>query len=160
MRKESDFKIKKALVLSVEKTFSDMAFIDAGRVEENLEELDFSHIIHIDLFAPMQVEIALFLPSECKKLIVENIYGTDWSTLHATEIDDCLLEMLNVLAGNFLIECFGRQVKYDISLPELLFDDSKISKRNGFDFFPFDAEGIPFKAAIKIGKGRYGRNQK
>ena len=93
------------------------------------------------------------MPSECKKLIVENIYGADWSTLHATEIDDCLLEVLNVMAGNFLIERFGRQVRYDISLPDLLFDDTKISKSNGFDFLPFDAEGIPFKVAMKLGKG-------
>ena len=100
---------------------------------------------------PMLIEIALFLPSECKKLIVENIYGTDWSALHVTEIDGCLLEALNVVTGNFQIECVGRQVNYKISLPEFLFDDTKTREHNGFGFVLYDAESIPFKAVIKIG---------
>ena len=152
MGKKNISKIKRILITSVVKTFSDMVFIDAGELGEVPEELIFSHIVHINLFAPEKGDIALFLPSECKKMIVENIYDSDWSTMQATEIDDCLLEMLNVLAGNFLTEYFGVEVKHDISLPELLFDEAEMDKKNGFTELFFDAEGIPFKVSIKLGK--------
>ncbi len=145
-------KMERSIASAVEKTFSDMAFVDAVAVSDFSEELEFSHIIHISLFEPEEGEIALFLPSECKKLIVENIYGKDWGTLHATEIDDCLLEILNVLAGNFLNEYCGKEVKHNISLPELLFDDDKISGSNGFADFYFNAEDIPFKVSIYFKK--------
>jgi len=148
---KSEPKLRNAIASSVVKTLSDMAFIDAVEMPDPGEQIVFSHIIHIDIFEPEEGEVALFLPSECKKLIVENIYGEDWSTLHATEIDDCLLEILNVLTGNFLNEYCGKEARHNISLPELLFDDAKISESNGFADFYFDAEGIPFRVSICFG---------
>ncbi len=144
----TESRLRSAMTSSVVKTLSDMAFVDAVETPDPGEQIVFSHIFHIDIFEPEEGEIALFLPSECKKLIVENIYGKDWSTLHATEIDDCLLEILNVLTGNFLNEYCGKEAKHNISLPELLFDDAKISGSNGFADFYFDAEGIPFRVSI------------
>ena len=141
-------KLEQSVVSSVVKTFSDMAFIDVVAIPGLSEKLEYSHIIRITIFEPEEGEIALFLPSKCKKLIVENIYGEDWSTLQAVEIDDCLLEILNVLAGNFLNEYCGKEVKHNISLPELLFDDSRIHGSNGFAHFYFDAEEIPFRVSI------------
>ncbi|NOY07361.1 MAG: chemotaxis protein CheX, partial [Spirochaetes bacterium] len=139
MKKKTIARIKEALTPAVIKTFSDMAFIDAEVLKEIPEKLTYGHIIHISLSAPEHGEIALFLPSECKKMIVENIYGSDWTSLNATEIDDCLLEILNVLAGNFLTEYFGAGVKHDISLPELLFD-AEMDEKNGFTELFFNAE--------------------
>ena len=135
---------------AVERTFSDMAFIDVTELTEHSAKIDSSHIIHIYFHEPMEGEIALVLPSECKRMIVENIYGCDWRDLHATEIDDCLLEILNVLAGNFLDEYWGRDVKHDISLPELRFDENEIDAGSGFTDFYFDAEGVPFKVSIRF----------
>jgi len=148
---KSEFQLRRAVGSSVVKTLSDMAFIDAVEMPDHGEQIVFSHVIHIDIYEPEKGEIALFLPSECKKLIIENIYGEDWSTLHATEIDDCLLEILNVLTGNFLNEYCGKDARHNISLPELLFDDAKISGNNGFVDFYFDAEGIPFRVSICFG---------
>lgn len=145
--------VQKSMVSSVVKTFSDMAFIDAVETPGAPEELTFSHIIHITFSEPEEGEIALFFPLECKRLIVENIYGIDWNTLDATAIDDCLLEMLNVMAGNFLNQYFGEDVKHSFSLPQLLFDEAEIRNRNRFVDYFFDAEGIPFKVSICLKKG-------
>lgn len=140
--------IEESITSSVEKTFSDMSFIDAVEIPDFSEKLDFSQIIYISFFEPEAGRIALFLPFECKKMIVENIYGRDWDSLNANEIDDCLLEILNVLAGNFLNEYCGKEVKHNISLPELLFDDTQIKDNKRFIDFYFDAEGNPFKLSI------------
>jgi len=114
MKKRNIIRIKETLISAVIRTFSDMAFIDVEVLKEIPEELTCSHIIHISLSAPEHGEIALFLPSDCKRMIVENIYGSDWTSLNPTEIDDCLLEILNVLAGNFLTEYFGAEVKLNM----------------------------------------------
>jgi hypothetical protein len=150
MKSKTGSDVAQVMIASVVKTFSDMAFIDVVEAADFLEKLHFSHIIHISLFEPQKGEITLFLPSECKKLIVENIYGEKWDTLHATEIDDCLLEILNVLAGNFLNGYCDKDVKHNISLPELLFDEASINSRADFTDFYFDAEGIPFKVSISF----------
>ena len=148
MREKTIAKVEDSVVAAVERTFSDMAFLDVVEIPEISAKLNFGHILHISFTEPEEGEIALFLPSECKRKIVENIYCSDWSTLHATEIDDCLLELLNVLAGNFLSAYYGEAVKHNVSLPELRFDDSGIFKGHKYSQFYFDAEEMPFKVSI------------
>ena len=150
MKKKAVAKKGESVISSVVKTFGNMAFIDVVETDEPEDDLHFNQIIYISIFEPEQGEIALFLPSECKKMIVENIYGSDWDSLHATEIDDCLLEMLNILAGNFLNDYCDRGIKHNISLPELLFDETEMSRKNGFIDYYFDAEGNPFKVSIRF----------
>ena len=65
-------------------------------------------------------------------------------------IDDCLLEMLNVLAGSFLNSYYGEEVKYSLTFPEILFDDKEIDEGAKSHIFYFDAEGIVFKVSISI----------
>ena len=150
MKKKLKAKMEEAMVKAAAKTFSDMAFIDANKLESLSEDIQFSHIVQISLFKPIEGKIALYLPSECKKMIVENIYGIDWKDLKATDIDDCLLEILNVLAGNFLKRYCGDDVKLNISLPELLFDKEELNGSSSFMDIYFDAEGIPFKVSIYL----------
>ena len=148
MKKKEIKKAGKSLARAAAQTFSEMAFVDVTEALKVPEALEYSQIIHISLFEPMEGEIALFLPADCKRMIVENIYGSDWADLQAAEIDDCLLELLNVLAGNFLIEYCGTEVKHDISLPELLFNESEL--KNSYQDFYFDAEGVNLKISIKM----------
>jgi len=148
MKKKEMKKTGESLARAAARTFSEMAFIDVTEALKVPETLKYSQIIHISLFEPVKREIALFLPADCKRMIVENIYGSDWAGLDAAEIDDCLLELLNVLAGNFLIEYCGTGVKHDISLPDLLFDESEL--KNNYKDFYFDADGVNLKISIKI----------
>lgn len=141
---------REAFKASVAKTFSEMAFLDAEPIGELESELEYSHIVHITFSEPNAGEIALFLPLPVKQDIVENIYGEDWESMKATEIDDCLLEMLNVLAGDFLSDLYGAGAHRDLSLPDLLFDESELSKADEFETYCFDAEGNQFKAELRL----------
>jgi len=125
-----------------------MAFIDVLPLEKPEMEPGVSQVIQLDFLEPVKGFAALYLPTSCKKLVVENIYGAEWESLKADQIDDCLLELLNVLVGNYLSDLFGEEVKRDMALPRLLFDDSEIKKTDDQLALYFDAEGSSFKALL------------
>jgi hypothetical protein len=114
------------------------------------QEIPFSHLLYIRYDKPEEGAIVLYLSAPCKKMVVENIYGKPWESLQATEIDDCLLELLNVLAGNYLNERNGGDKKHHMSLPELLFDEKQISEGDDHRSMWFDAEGIPFRISLRV----------
>ena len=144
-------KLRNSITEAVITTFMDMAFIDAmPRDSCESESVEFSHIIHIDFKAPTEGSLILYLPTACKRMIVENIHGNDWLELSADEIDDCLLEVLNVLAGNFLRNYCGEELTHNMSFPEILFDESDIPDKSAYEEFCFDGEGVLFKTAIAI----------
>ncbi len=139
-----------ALLESVTTTFAEMAFIDVSMCADPPESVQYSHILRISFTKPITGEIAVFLPTDCKQLVVENIYGTEWDALHASEIDDCLLELLNVLGGNFLAAYSGTTEGHELSLPELVFDEEGLGEReNAMDVY-FDAEDRSFRATISV----------
>lgn len=143
-----------ALAVATSKTFADMAFIDAVPASPPENPVDFSHILHIEFGEPNRGSLVLFLPIACKRLIVENVYGNDWSSLATEQIDDCLLEIINVLAGNLLDERFGSSKTYNLTLPRLLFDEQELAsvgaEKAGSEHY-FDAEGCLFKVFLEIG---------
>ena len=98
---------------------------------------------------PVQGDITLLLPAAAKRKIVENIYAKDWKLMDETEIDDCLLELLNVLAGNFLREYSRTTAGHDLSLPEVQFEPTP-HEQNGEERCFFDVEGTPFEARIHL----------
>ena len=139
-----------ALGAAVLKTFSDMAFIDVAPSPVCEETISYSHILSIALRQPVVGGLALYLPSECKRMIVENIYGEEWEQLSGVQIDDCLLELLNVLAGNFLNEYCGAGLQHNISLPELIFDETELQRPEEVNEYLYDAEGVCFKVVLGI----------
>jgi hypothetical protein len=141
--------IKEALKQAVEMTFMNMAFVDVMEAEEPAE-VNFSHIIHISFSSPVEGGMILFLPTACKKMIAENIHGSNWESLSTDEIDDCLLELLNVLAGNFLNIHYGKEVGHNMTFPQLLFDESEVPEHGDYRDYFFDAEGVPFKIGLWI----------
>jgi len=70
--------------------------------------------------------------------------------MHATEIDDCLLEILNVIAGNFMADLLGRDVKYNISFPAVNYDEEDIENLQSSQEIYFNAEGPIFKINVLI----------
>jgi hypothetical protein len=131
---------------AVQKTFPEMAFIDVEPIDESIEISEASHIIEISYEAPElgRGTISLVLPLPCKRAIVENIYGEAWEELESEAIDDCLLEILNVLAGEYLSSRYGPDVKRELSLPRLVFDRDELGKAPKTEYAYFDAEGTPF----------------
>lgn len=135
---------REVLTEAVKKTLSDMAFVDAEPMEDSAELTGTSHIIAISYDAPERGSIALVLPLECKREIVENIYGEEWERLDSEEIDDCLLEIVNVLAGDYLSRRYGPDVKRDLSLPRVVFDAAELEDSSNAEKLYFDAEGVAF----------------
>ncbi len=142
--------LKHSVGVSITETFAQMAFVDVTLVEEESADFQHSQIMHISILEPVLGGIALILPSECKQAIVENIYTDDWNTLHDDKIDDCLLEILNVIAGKFLTVFCGNDKMHAMSLPTMLFDKRKIDASHAYREFFFDAEGVPFKVSISV----------
>jgi hypothetical protein len=132
---------------AINTTFASMAFMDVNETPDG-RDLSYSHVISIAINAPQPGRILLFLPQEVKKMVVENIYGRPWKELKSGEIDDCLLELLNVLAGNMLEALCGEDHPRSISLPELHFSVSDLGSTDDCVELFFDAEGELFKASI------------
>lgn len=149
MNCKNDEQIQQAVKKAVEMTFMNMAFIDVMETE-SISEIHYSHIIHITFSQPVAGGMILYLPMECKKSIVENIHGSTWESLSTDEIDDCLLEVLNVLAGNFLNQYCGKTISHNMSFPEILFDETEVPEKADFVEVYFDAEGVGFKIGICV----------
>lgn len=141
---------RSAFAAATIKTFSEMAFIDVTEATKPIEELEYSHIIYQSFLEPDIGDCALYLPYNCKKTIVENIYGEEWENLNPDQTDDCLLELCNVLAGNYLIHLYGEDERRDMSLPQLLFDEKTLRSGNyRIECFYFLAEEVPFKTYLR-----------
>ncbi len=143
-------RIEEAMIKTIESVFSDMIFIDTLHVEDKPDSFDYTQILYIDIVSPQTGYIIAYLPLELRKTIVETIHSTDWDDMHASEIDDCLLEILNVIAGNFMTELLGRDIKYNISFPAVNYDEEDIENLNKSQELFFSAEGPIFRINILL----------
>lgn len=141
-------KIQTSLDSAVIQSFGDMAFIDVVPVDPR--EVDHGQIMILEITRPARGEIYLIMSKEGKQQAVENIHGDSWDQLSPAQIDDCLLELLNVLGGNFLSDYYGENVSYSLSFPQVIFDENELPDLNDFIKFTYDAEDVPFSVAIKL----------
>jgi CheY-specific phosphatase CheX len=144
--------LKDSLDMAVALTFGDMSFLDVQPALEEEQSAQEGQLLHISFLAPATGGMMLFLPLELKRQIVENIHAKPWDELNNTEIDDCLLELLNVLAGNFLQQMFGSDTKVNLSFPEVLFDRFEVEHVGSYHDFFYNAEGIPLVVSIRLVK--------
>ena len=142
--------IREAIIKSIESVFSEMIFIDTLHLDEKPEDFTYTQILYIDIISPVSGYIIAYLPLELRKTIVETIHSTEWDEMHATKIDDCLLEILNVIAGNFMTDLLGRNVKYNISLPAVNYDEEDIENLQNSQEIYFNAEGPLFRINVLI----------
>ena len=142
--------IREAIIKSIESVFSEMIFIDTLHMDEKPENFTYTQILYIDIISPVNGYIIAYLPLELRKTIVETVHSTDWDEMHATKIDDCLLEILNVIAGNFMADLLGRDVKYNISLPAVNYDEEDIENLQDSQEIYFNAEGPVFRINVLI----------
>lgn len=143
-------KIREAMIKAIESVFSEMVFIDTLHIDGKPEDFTFTQILYIDIVSPANGYIIAYLPLELRKTIVETIHSKDWDEMHAIEIDDCLLEMLNVIAGNFMTDLLGRGEKYNISFPAVNYDEEDIENIESSQEIYFDAEGSVFRINVLI----------
>ncbi len=141
---------REAIVKAIESVFSEMVFIDTLHIDEKPEDFIYTQILYMDIISPVTGYIIAYLPLELRKTIVETIHSTDWDKLHATEIDDCLLEILNVITGNFMTNLLGHDVKYNISFPAVNYDEEDIENLENSQEIYFDAEGSIFRINVLV----------
>lgn len=143
--------IKEALDSAIALSFADMSFLD---VQPALEEKDVveGQLLHINFLSPASGGMLLHLPLELKQQTVENIHAKPWEDLNIAEIDDCLLELLNVLAGNFLQQLLGEETRVNLSFPEVLFELTEIDAIESYENYYYSAEGIGLSVSLYIAR--------
>ncbi len=143
-------KIRDAMIKAIESVFSEMVFIDTLHLDKKPEDFTYTQILYIDIISPEKGYIIAYLPLELRKTIVETVHSIDWDEMHATKIDDCLLEILNVIAGNFMTDLLGRDNKYNISFPAVNYDEEDIENIESSQEIYFDAEGSIFRINVLL----------
>lgn len=142
-------KAKAALLAATKNTLAEMAFLDVVELEER-PEFETGQLLFIEFSKPIHGRLLLAFPAEIKQEIVENIHASAWEDLSVNEIDDCLLELLNILGGNFLRELDEDSGKVQLSFPHVLFSLEEISDLQNFREYYFDAEGKPFSVSLSL----------
>ena len=141
--------IRSAITDATINTFADMTFIDVLEDEEK-RPFEAGQLLFIEFDRPIYGRLLLTMPPELKQAIVENIHAVSWDELSVSEIDDCLLEVLNVLAGNFLRSLHEENVKVHLNFPHVMFSYEEITDLNTFDVYYFNAEGSPFTISLAL----------
>lgn len=130
--------IDEALEQAVAETFSEMAFLDAIPAKKPASNPP-GQLFSIEVHGEQTHRLVLDLPLPVKQTIVENIHGSSWEELSSSDIDDCLLEFLNVLAGAFGRLYWGDESRYKLSFPQVSVGPPRESDSSPPDSFWFDA---------------------
>jgi len=140
-------KIKTSLISAVTNTLSDMAFLDVAVIKNNFEDQMNENILKINVLEPVYGKIYLNLSDKTKKLIISNIYGND-EKLTSNEEEDGILEVLNVITGNFMLEYFGKDQIYKIDFPTLLVNNYKMN--NNIKYIDFEIDNNNFRLSYEF----------
>jgi CheY-specific phosphatase CheX len=138
-----------AALQAIRETFAEMTFLDV-LVDEEENDFTEGQLLYLEIYEPVKGRLILVLPTELKREIVENIHATDWEELSVSDVDDCLLEVLNVYAGDFVRALFGKEAKLRLSFPTVMFGFEEIPDLEQFIHFHFHAEGRPFRVYIHL----------
>ncbi len=135
--------LDEALEAAVTETFSEMAFLDAIPAMQPADNQS-GQLFAIDVHGEQAHQLVLDLPLPVKQTIVENVHGCPWGELSSSDIDDCLLEFLNVLAGAFGRHYWGDESRYTLSFPRVVVGPPRPPDSPQPDSFWFDAYDLLF----------------
>lgn len=142
-----------ALAEAVGATFADMAFMDAEPESAHPGEPNPGQVIAIEFLQPLSGYLVLHLSAATKQLIIENIHGVDWGSLSGSEVDDCLMELVNILAGNFLALVGAGDSRHSLSLPQVLYDEFDLITDDGLADHYFSVNGETTRVSLKYSPG-------
>lgn len=146
--------ITQALTEAVDSTFADMAFMDAEPEPAHPGEPNPGQVIAIEFLQPLGGYLMVHLSATTKQLIIENIHGVDWESLSGSEVDDCLMELVNIMAGNFLILVGAGESRHSLSLPQVLYDQSDLTIDNELVDYYFSVNGEMTRVSLKYAPGK------
>lgn len=142
-----------ALAEAVGSTFADMAFMDAEPESVHPGEPNPGQVIAIEFLQPLGGYLMVHLSAATKQLIIENIHGVDWESLSGSEVDDCLMELVNIMAGNFLVLVGAGDNRHSLSLPQVLYDESDLTTDEELTDHYFSVNGETTKVSLKYVSG-------
>jgi hypothetical protein len=155
-----------ALIDAVGCAFADMAFIDieplpdevpaaplAGQAPAAPGQAEREIRVAIDILRPMSARLELRLPESLRARVLEILClgGEDPA---ATPRDDSILELLNVIAGQFISRYFPPKTDIKLELPQYLFFHAA-DEGETIRTVRFDAEGLGFEATLYAIRYRY-----
>ncbi len=131
---------------TVMETFAEMAFLDV-MPSDSKNEFGTSQGFAVNIAGNERLRCYLDMSIAAKHAVVENIHADAWTELSSEEIDDCLLEILNVLGGTLGRALWGEAVRYKLGFPEVVV--MMPGRGDGVHVFDFDAEGEPLTVIME-----------
>ena len=131
---------------TVMETFAEMAFLDV-MPSETANQFGNSQGFAVDISGAEQLRCYLDMSVSAKHSVVENIHADAWTELNSEEIDDCLLEILNVLGGTLGRALWGEAVRCKLGFPEVVVMIP--GRDDDVHVFDFDAEGEPLTVILE-----------
>ena len=142
-----------ALAEAVGSTFADLAFMDAEPESVHPGEPNPGQVIAIEFLQPLGGYLMLHLSAATKQLIIENIHGVDWESLSGSAVDDCLMELVNIMAGSFLVLVGSGDDRHSLSLPRVLYDESDLIIDDELVDHYFSVNGETTRVSLKYSPG-------
>ena len=97
---------------------------------------------------------SVFIPHDLAVLVVQKVLGEEDSR-DPSIVRDTLCELVNILTGNLLSACYGEDVSFDLSLPEIKadieFSKEKLIKHTRF--YEVGSKGFAVVLSDKDNKG-------
>ncbi len=142
--------VSDALVRSVNTVTEEMAFLNAERISRGDIVSEPAFFIHLQ--APVRGALILSIPEEDKKRLAGFIYGKQPALVTGQEANECLLEFINVVSGQFIAALEIEKIEYVVGIPQLFCREGDLySYAHSYDFF-FNAEGITFKVRLLLNR--------
>lgn len=145
------------LCSAVSEAFAEMAFLDAARASESESELppeEETQCAAIDVMAPLSCRIEMRIPPTIRDRVIDALFSDCPERDRKKNAEDSILEMLNVITGNFLSAYFGPQTELQLALPRYLYLDEKLPG-TALANLRMDAEGTPFELTLYSVRYRY-----
>lgn len=140
--------INRAVVM----TFANMAFVDAEPTPLRPQLSTSERVIGIEFLYPLGGCIVLHLPTSVKQAVVENIHGVDWQMLGRVQVDDCLTELVNIIAGTFLLLVEASEYRQALSAPQIWYSEPTITTTGELEEHFFLVNNEPAKVALSFAK--------
>ncbi len=137
-----------ALTRSVTMAMEEMAFLGVKRIEGGGIESEPAYFVNLQ--SPVKGALILSIPQDGKGKLAGNVYGKARSDISGAEIDDCILELVNVITAQFMIRLDFKKIQYILGVPKLIFRQGDLySYPYSYDY-SFEAEGIPFQIRLMM----------
>lgn len=108
-----------AALLAVTETLENLAFMEAFPVQEDVSSAHMEMTAALLIHEPQQGEIRIALPVALLEGIAQNVFGMPAEGMALPDTRDLLAELLNTIAGRYLIELLPPDQPFRIGLPEL-----------------------------------------